>query len=107
MCDAPQDLPPQLRMARYSGHARFVHTETRFLNGGNFQEIERSWIEEEEGEKGERIHGCMGERECLQGPELRAVVAVCDEIGDESSGGGNGGEGKQDAEESLTKVLDG
>lgn len=86
------------------GDASLVHTETWFLNGGNFEEVESAGIEKEKGENSERVDSGMNDGEALKSPKLGTVVTVRNEIGDEGNGRGYGGEGKENAEKTFTEM---
>lgn len=104
MCNTPEDLTPELGMSRDSGDTCFIHTKAWFLNGGDLEKVEGGWVKQEEGEEGEGVDGGVHEGEGLDGPELAAVVAVGDEIGDEEDSGGEGKGGEKNAIEALAGV---
>lgn len=81
--DAPQNLPPQLRVPGDPRDARFVYAQGRLLHGGDFEQVERGGVQQQERDEGRYVHGVVQSREVLHAPQLGAVVAVRDEVGDE------------------------
>lgn len=88
-----------------SGDACFIHAETWFLNGSYLEKVESGRVKEEEGENCERVDSGMNEGQALESPELRTIVAMCNEIGDKSDSRGDRREGKENTEKTFTNVL--